>query len=270
MPFFLKLKYGSANKKCHIDIILNIGASMNLEEMSNTMKETLGIRENVVGVALFKKEEDIPKDIMIYEKPFRYCQMIQTARLKGDSFLAHADYHECKGGAAGLGLIDCPENIASGSLYFDKLHKCESKEIGASISASMPKLEPASIVATYVAPLDKMVVSPDVVIFVGNALQARRITQAVMYKKGGRSTFDTAGIQSFCVDATSSPLLRGDVNISLGCDGSARNANLDDSSLVVGIPFSMMEEICIVLRKHYQNWDAFTRGWQEAVKKEAA
>ena len=249
--------------------ISGLGVAMNHEEMSDIMKETLGIRDNIIGVTLFRREEDIPKEIEIYEKPFRYCQMVQTARLKGESFLAHADYHECKGGAAGLGLIDCPENIASGALYFDKLHKCESKEMGASISASMPRLQSGSIVATYVAPLDKMVVNPDAVIFVGNALQARRITQAVIYKKGGHYNFDTAGIQSFCVDATASPILRGEVNVSLGCDGSARNANLDDNSVVVGIPFSMMEDICKVLIEHYQDWDTFMRGWQAAVKKEA-
>ena len=243
---------------------------MNLEEMSEIMKQTLGIRDNIVGVSLFKREEDIPKDIESMERPFHYCQMIQAARQKGNSFLARADYHACKGGAAGLGLIECPENIASGSLYFDKLHKCETKEIGMKISASMPRLLAGSTIATYVAPLDKMVVNPDVVIFVGNPLQARRITQAVMYKEGGRSTFNTAGIQSFCVDATSSPYLKGEVNVSLGCDGSARNSGLDDGSVVVGIPFQTMPSICTVLKEHYQDWDAFMRGWQEAVKKEAA
>jgi uncharacterized protein (DUF169 family) len=242
---------------------------LNLEEMSDILKSSLGIKDNIVGVRLFKSYEEIPKELESIERPFRYCEMMQNARLEGQSFLAQADYHECKGGAAGLGLMNCPENIASGSLYFDKLHKCETKGVGATISASMPRIEPGSIVATYVAPLDKIVVNPDVVIFVGNPLQARRIVQAVMYKQGGRSTFNTAGIQSFCVDATSSPYLKGEVNISLGCDGSARNAGLDDGSVVVGIPFAMMEDICTVLKEHYQGWDAFMRNWREAVKKEA-
>ncbi len=243
---------------------------MNPEEMSDIMKESLGIRDNIVGVKLFKSEEDIPKELESLERPFRYCQMIQTARLKGDSFLAHADYHECKGGASAIGLMECPENIASGSLYFDKLHKCETKDLGISISENMPRIPAGQTVATYVAPLQEMVVNPDVVIFVGNPLQARRITQAVMYKEGGRSTFNTAGIQSFCADATSSPYLDGEVNVSLGCDGSARNAQLDDESVVVGIPFGLMENICTVLRDHYQDWEAFMRGWQKEVKKEAA
>lgn len=243
---------------------------MNLEEMSHIMKETLGIRDNIVGIKLFKSEGDIPKELESLERPFRYCQMIQTARLKGDSFLAHADYHECKGGASAIGLMDCPENIASGSLYFDKLHKCDTKDIGISISENMPRIPAGQTIATYVAPLQTMVINPDVVVFVGNPLQARRITQAVMYKEGGRSTFNTAGIQSFCADATSSPYLKGEVNVSLGCDGSARNAQLDDESVVVGIPFGIMEDICTVLRDHYQDWEAFMRGWQNAVKKEAA
>jgi hypothetical protein len=32
----------------------------------------------------------------------------------------------------------------------------------------------------------------------------------------------------------------------------------------------MMEDIARVLKEHYQDWDAFMRGWQDAVKKEAA
>jgi len=233
---------------------------MNLEEMSDVLKSSLGIRDHIVGVRLFKSEAEIPKDLDQIERPFRYCSMVQTARLEGTSFLARADYHECKGGSSGLGLEACPENIKSGSLYFDKLHKCETKEVGTSIAANMPRLLPGSTIATYVAPLDKMVMNPDVVIFVGNALQARRIVQAVEFKKGGRSTFNTAGIQSFCVDATSSPYLKGEVNVSLGCDGSAKNAGLADVDVVVGIPFAMMEDICTVLRDNYPAWDKFMRG----------
>jgi uncharacterized protein (DUF169 family) len=49
-----------------------------------------------------------------------------------------------------------------------------------------------------------MVINPDVVILVGIPLTARRITQAVMYLKGGKAEYNTAGILTFCVDATAS------------------------------------------------------------------
>jgi len=244
--------------------------AMNLEEMSDIMKAALGIEDNIVGVALFKREEDIPKDLESLERPFMYCQMIQTTRLHGDSFLAHADYHECKLGGSSLGLVNCPEEISSGSIYFDKLMKCNSEATGASIYENMLHHQEGSIVATYVAPLDKMVVDPDVVIFVGTPIQARRITQAVIYKSGGKSTFSTAGVQSFCMDATASPYLKGELNVSLGCDGSSWYSSLDDDSVVVGIPFKMVEDICTVLRDHYKDWETFMKGWQDAVKREAS
>jgi uncharacterized protein (DUF169 family) len=242
---------------------------MNLEEMSDIIKTTLGITDSIVGVKLFKREEDIPKELESLERPFMYCQMIQTARLHGDSFLAHADYHECRVGASSLGLINCPEDISSGSLYFDKLTKCESREMGITIYESMPHHE-GSTVATYVAPLDKMVVNPDVVIIVATPIQARRITQAMIYRSGGKSTFSTAGVQSFCMDATAAPYLKGELNVSLGCDGSTWYSGLDDDSVVVGIPFGMMEDICTVLKDNYQDWETFMRGWQDAVKREAS
>ena len=232
---------------------------MNLNEMSDVLKTSLGLKDNPVGVALFKQEEDIPKEIIVSERPLNYCQMVQGARLNGESFLAHANCHTCKGGAAGLGLLECPENISSGALYFEKLHKCASKEAGSQISANMPRLPSGSTVATYVAPLDKMGFNPDVVIVVGTPLAARRVTQAEMYADGGRANFSTAGIQSFCVDATAAPYLKGEVNVSLGCDGSARNANLEDESVVIGIPFEVLKQIAPVLKEHYEGWNVFMR-----------
>ena len=132
--------------------------------------------------------------------------------------------------------------------------------MGSNIAASMPRLLPGSTVATYVAPLDKMVMNPDAVILVGNPLTARIIVQAVEYKKGGRSTFNTAGIQSFCVDATCIPLPQRRGELLSGLRRSARNAGLEDEDVVIGIPFAMMEDICTVLKEHYQGWDKFMRG----------
>ncbi|MDD1723219.1 MAG: DUF169 domain-containing protein [Methanothrix sp.] len=222
---------------------------MNLEEMSGVLKSSLGLSDNVVGVRLFKSESEIPKELGSMEKPIHYCSMVQGARREGKSFLARPDQHACKGGASGLGLVSCPENIASGALYFEKLHKCETPDVGANIATNMPRILPGSTIATYVAPLDRI-----------KPLAARRIVQAVMFKKGGRANFSTAGIQSFCVDATTSPYLKGEVNVSLGCDGSARNSGLEDDFVVVGIPFPMMEDICTVLKNNYAGWDKFMRG----------
>lgn len=231
---------------------------MHYSEMADILKDTLGLSGEPVGVVLFKSESDIPKDIKEIERPASYCSMVQRAR-KGETVFARPAQHDCKGGAAGIGLMECPENIATGNLYFSKLNKCATQSVGQRIAAKMPRIPAGSTVATLAAPLAKLTMNPDVVIFVGNPFQARRIVQAVMYRRGGRMNLDTAGIQSFCVDATASPFLRGDVNISLGCDGSAKKSGLQDGDVVVGIPFEMVEDICRILKERHEGWDKFMR-----------
>jgi uncharacterized protein (DUF169 family) len=231
---------------------------MELGEMADIMKTTLQLKDEPVGVVLFKSNADIPQGLKEPEKPLPYCMMVQMAR-KGQTTFARPEKHECKGGASGIGLMECPQNIASGDLYFSKLDKCVTKEVGKSIVDSMPRPPAGSTLATLVGPLAQLQRNPDVVIFVGNALQARRIAQAMMYRKGGRLNFDTAGIQSFCVDATSSPYLRGEVNVSLGCDGSAKKTKLADDEVVVGIPFGILEDICKTLKEQTAGWDTWMR-----------
>lgn len=232
---------------------------MELDLMAKTLVETLHLETNPVGIKLLRSEEEIPKDIELITEPLRYCEMVQAARLRGETTLAKVDMHSCKGGAAGLGLMEFPENISSGNLYFSKLNKVMTKEAGSKIVSSFPAQKAGSTLATLVGPLEKMRVKPDVVIFVGKPFQARRVVQAALCQEGGRVNFDTAGIQSFCVDATSSPILKGDVNVSLGCDGAAKNAGLEDDFVVVGIPFDMAEKISGVLADKGKVWDDWMR-----------
>jgi len=232
---------------------------MELDEMAKILVESLELETNPVGVKLLRNEDDIPKDIKMIEEPLRYCEMVQAARLRGETTLSKVETHSCKGGASGLGLMEFPDNISSGNLYFSKLNKVETKDAGSNIVSSFPSQEPGSTVATLVSPLEGMTMNPDVVIFVGKPFQARRIVQAALCKEGGRLEFSTAGIQSFCVDATSSPILKGDINVSLGCDGAAKNAGLEDDFVVVGIPFDMVEEICKVFAERCAGWDNWMR-----------
>jgi len=72
------------------------------------------------------------------------------------------------------------------------------------------------------------------------------------------------------MDATTSPYLKGELNVSLGCDGSTWYSGLDDDNVVVGIPFEMMDDICTVLKDHSHDWETFMREWQDAIKHEAS
>lgn len=92
-----------------------------------------------------------------------------------------------------------------------------------------------------------------------DVLAARRIVHAVIYRHGGRVTANFAGIQSTCADATGSPYTTGELNVSIGCDGAAKNAGLKDDELVVGIPAELLEDIVNILDSKAQDWDDWMR-----------
>lgn len=232
---------------------------MDYAEMSDKLVNLLGLNGKPIAVSLLKRSEDIPDDMEEIKDPLRYCQMLQKARYDGVVSFATSVKHSCKGGAAAIGLEDYPENIKTGALYFEKLEKEVSLGVAKRVVDNMPRPAPGSTVATIVAPLDNTPTKPDVVIVIGNTLTARRIAQAVIYKRGGRMHSNFAGIQSTCADATGSPYITGEVNISIGCDGAAKNAGLNDDEMVVGIPGEMLGDIVTILAERAPGWDDWMR-----------
>lgn len=232
---------------------------MEYSEMSKKLVNTLKLNGKPVAVSLLTRKEDIPEGMEEITEPVRYCQMLQNARFNDAITLAAEEQHSCKGGAAAIGLRDYPENISSGALYYDKLGKEISLGIAKRVVDNMPRPTPGSIVNTIVAPLDNTPTQPDVIVVMTNVLAARRIVHAVIYRHGGRVTSNFAGIQSTCADATGSPYTTGELNVSVGCDGAAKNAGLKDDELVVGIPAELLEDIVNILDSKAQDWDDWMR-----------
>ena len=51
----------------------------------------------------------------------------------------------------------------------------------------------------------------------------------------------------------------GEVNISIGCDGAAKNAGLKDDEMVVGIPEEQLEDISNILAEKAGAWNDWMR-----------
>ena len=47
----------------------------------------------------------------------RHCEMVQKAA-QGDTFYATAEQQACKGGAGAIGLMEPPEKVKSGEMYY--------------------------------------------------------------------------------------------------------------------------------------------------------
>src|SRR5659263_92310 len=205
--------------------------------LAKKMVKILGLNGSPVAIAL---KDELPCGL---EKgaPERHCEMVQHVRQKGEKFYSTLKEHKCIGGAAVMGLTEIPENVANGEYYY-KLGAFASNEASRNTMESVPRIEKASKFALY-APLESANFSPDMVIVLCTPKQSMQIVQAQLYSGGGRVQTGFAGKQSLCGDIVANTLNTNSVQVSLGCSGSRKHANIGDNELIVGIPAEKIEQI---------------------------
>ena len=185
-----------------------------------------------MAIKIIKNESELPENIKKVETPKRHCEMTKLAS-KGESFYATLNEQSCKGGAAALGLTDLPEKLKSGEFYV-KLGRFKDTASAKETIKALPSLKKETYAIVY-SPLKEAKYLPDVVVFFAKPVQAMKIAQSLIYEETDRINVDFAGIQSVCADAVAKPINDETINITLGCDGSRKYANVEDEELAVGI-----------------------------------
>jgi uncharacterized protein (DUF169 family) len=214
---------------------------MSYETISETLKTALGLTGSPVAVKLAKSAEGIPEGVQPIDETVRHCQMISRARLNGEIFYATADKHVCMGGAWALGLKELTPSLRSGEFYF-KLGKFESWAACMRTIHRIPHVPELETYATVYAPLEKTPFDPHVVAIIAEPRTMLKLAQSSLYKLGGRIASSMSGIQSVCADAIAAPYLTGQINYSLGCDGSRRFSGIEDNEMVMGIPAEILPD----------------------------
>ncbi|CAJ36012.1 DUF169 domain-containing protein [Methanocella arvoryzae] len=216
------------------------------EELSSKLKSILALKGSPVAVKLVRSKEEVPAGIVELGEKVRHCEMVQKARA-GEVFYAPKEKHACAGGASALGLMETPANIRSGDFYFS-LGRFSTKNAAKRTVDEVPRLD-EQYYATVYAPLEKAAFQPDAIVIIGNPKQLLRIAQANIYGSGGRNFIDFSGIQSVCSDAVAEPILTGEICASFGCNGSRKNAKIEDDELIAGIPVEKLESTVAALEK---------------------
>ena len=216
------------------------------EELSSKLKAQLGLKGSPVAVKLLRTRDEIPAGVPEIGEKIRHCEMVQKAR-NGDVFYATKDKHACHGGAGALGVMETPQNILNGEFYF-KLGDFSSLGAAKRTSNAVTRVD-EDFVATMYAPLDKAAFKPDVVIIIGTPKQMLRLAKANIYGLGGRNFADFSGIQSVCADAVAEPFMTGDLNFTLGCAGSRKNAKIADEEMIAGVPGEKLDMLVAALEK---------------------
>ncbi|KAF1078424.1 hypothetical protein MKMG_00672 [Methanogenium sp. MK-MG] len=223
---------------------------LNYKEIADAFKNA-GISGSPVAVKFAKNEKGIPDGVEEISDAARHCKMVTMARTDGDILYARPDKHQCMGGAWALGLIELTPSLKSGEFYF-KLGKFSSwagcmRTIDSVPHVHPPGSEEVSTYATVYAPLEKTPFDPHVVIIMAQPLVMLKIAQAILYKMGGRINTNMSGIQSVCADTCAYPYMSGEVNFSLGCDGSRKFSGIADDLMVMGFPAEMLQDVADAL-----------------------
>ena len=215
---------------------------INYAEASETLKKYLKLTGSPVAFRFVTKKEDIPAGMQELDRTIRHCAMVGLARKEGRIFYSPSARHECNGGAWALGLREITESLKNGDFYF-KLGKFESSAACKRTIDRVPHLDTNETFATLYAPLEKTPFDPQVVLIVANAWSMLKLAQSSLFRMGGRINAEFAGIQSVCSDACAQTYLNGQVNFSLGCDGSRKFSGIEDGEMVIGIPAELLPEI---------------------------
>jgi uncharacterized protein (DUF169 family) len=200
--------------------------------ISDKLKEHLKLNKSPVAIKFVLREEDIPEGIKKLENGARHCELVQKAS-QGEIFYTTAEEQTCKGGASALGLVEAPEKVKTGEMY-QSLGRFSSMGSAKRTIDEIPKIENMMYALVY-APLEDAKFDPDVIVIICNPAQAMILAQAMVYTLGGRVEADFSGIQSICADAVAGPFTRKRPNITLGCSGSRKFAEIQPEEVIVGL-----------------------------------
>jgi uncharacterized protein (DUF169 family) len=215
-------------------------------EYSSILREFVQTSGSPVAIGFAHAAKDIPEGLEEVNEKIRNCEMVNKARNHGESFFATRDKHSCAGGAWALGLDKLTPSLKTGEFYF-KLGKYESMSACKRTIDNVPALEAESVYATMYAPLENTPFDPVVVVIIAEPFHLLKLSQACLFKHGGRINSNFSGIQSVCADATVQPYLSGNLNVSLGCDGSRKYSDIKPHLMVAGIPIEILPDIVTAL-----------------------
>lgn len=225
---------------------------MDIKEINDYGQELinrLNLKTSPVAVKLIPTGGQVPEGIKKAEEAMRHCQMIDLVRRTGQEFYATVDEQQCKGGAASMGIGQMPPKVASGEFYYSGIKQFGALEAAKLTVDMAPTLPENTNDAIVYAPLEKASFTPDVVVMICNPKQIMLLTQAIMYKEGGRLEVSFAGKQSICSDGVVQAYRDEKVGVTVGCSGSRAYTEIADEEMTIGIPVKLLKDVVAGVEK---------------------
>lgn len=220
-----------------------------INRYGQALVKCLKIKTSPVGVKLIPKGGKIPEGIRKADEIMSHCQFVDRARRTGEEFYTMDEDQMCKIGAGAMGLGVIPADVVSGEFYYKELEQYGTLGAARRTVELIPTLPSNSTGAVLYSSLEKTSFIPDVVMVVCNSRQIMLLTQAMMYKIGGRLEVSFAGVQSVCSDGVVQTYKEGKIGVTVGCNGSRAYATLTDEEMIMGIPIELLADVASGLKE---------------------
>ena len=203
----------------------------------------LNLSTSPVAVKLILKGEETPEEIKKVGEVMTHCQFVDRVRRTREEFYTLGEDQMCKIGAGTMGLNEIPPEVFSGESYYKEFKLFSTQGASRRTVEKIPILPPNSIVSVMYSPLEKTSFVPDVVVVICNPKQIMLLTQAYMYKTGGRLETSFVGTQSFCSEGVVQTYKEGKVGVAVGCSGSRSLTRIADEEMIMGIPVELLVDV---------------------------
>src|ERR1043166_3725645 len=197
-----------------------------------------------VAIRMLKPGEPIPERAKRPARDFKKlsmnCQVIDMARRYGWTIALQREDHICSLGIAALGF-EKPTHLHDSGTLCEGMYT-ETKEAGQRSEAAVDSFTPGEYATLLVAPLDRATFEPHLVCIYANPARVMRLTQAALWKRGGRlhSSFEGRAV---CADIIVTTMQTGEAEVILPCSGDRIFGQTQDHERAFTIPWAKREEI---------------------------
>ncbi len=202
-----------------------------------------------VAIRMLRPAEPIPdkakRPARDFKKLSMNCQVIDMARRYGWMIALTREDHICSLGITALGF-DRPTHLYNSGTLCEGMYT-ETKEAGQRSEAAVDKFEPGEYYCLLVSPLDRAPFEPHVVCIYANPAQVMRLTQAALWKRGGKLTSSFGG-RIDCSEIIVTAMKTDRPQVILPCSGDRIFGQTQDHEMAFSIPWRHMEEIIEGLR----------------------
>jgi uncharacterized protein (DUF169 family) len=210
----------------------------NYEIITETLKETVGLEYEPVGIKFYEKT---PLNGIQKADDHRMCQLVMRAR-KGETLVLTKEGISCPAAAAAIGFKPLPKNLQDGSML-QGYGIFRDKEAAVKVMEYMPRLEQGKYEAVVAKPLKDWEKNPDVIVIEDEVEKLMWIALAYLNEEGGRLNMSTSILQAVCVDSVVLPYKSQKINMSFGCYGCRDATDAKPNEAILGIPFSKLDMI---------------------------